>query len=61
MKNFTTENETNNITVHGSANEAEAFPDSERFGTEPGLAKLAANCPQHGWSTSGTASRERPR
>ena len=30
MKNFTIENETNNITVHGSAKEAEAFPDSER-------------------------------
>jgi hypothetical protein len=45
MKNFTIENETNNITVHGSAKEAEAFPDSERFGTEAALAKLAANWP----------------
>ena len=45
MKNFTIENETNNITVHGSAKEAEAFPDSDRFGTEAALAKLAANWP----------------
>ena len=45
MKNFTIENETNNITVHGSAKEAEALPDSERFGTEAALAKLAANWP----------------
>jgi hypothetical protein len=45
MKNFTIENETNNITVHGSAKEAEAFPDSERFGTEAALAKLATNWP----------------
>jgi hypothetical protein len=45
MKNFTIENETNNITIHGSAKEAEAFPDSERFGTEAALAKLAANWP----------------
>jgi hypothetical protein len=36
MKNFTIENETNNITVHGSAKEAEAVPNSERFGTEAG-------------------------
>jgi hypothetical protein len=43
MKNFTIENETNNITVHGSAKEAEAVPDSERFSTEAALAKLAAN------------------
>ena len=45
MKNFSIENETNNITVHGSAKEAEAFPDSDRFGTEAALAKLAANWP----------------
>jgi hypothetical protein len=45
MKNFTIENETNNITVHGSAKEAEAVPDTERFGTEAALAKLAANWP----------------
>ena len=43
MKNFTIENETNNITVHGSAKEAEAIPDSERFASEAALAKLAAN------------------
>jgi hypothetical protein len=45
MKNFTIENETNNTTVHGSAKEADAVLNSERFGTEATLAKLAANWP----------------
>ena len=45
MKNFTIENETSSITVHGSAKEAEAVPNSERFSNEPALAKLAANWP----------------
>ena len=45
MKNFTIENETNNITVHGSAKEAEAVPNSERFSNEAALANLAANWP----------------
>jgi hypothetical protein len=45
MKNFTIESETNNITVHGSAKEAEAVPNSERFSNEAALAKLAANWP----------------
>jgi Protein of unknown function (DUF3489) len=45
MKHFTIENETNNITVHGSVKEAEAVAESERFGTEAALAKLAANWP----------------
>jgi hypothetical protein len=45
MKNFTIENETNNITVHGSAKEAKAVPNSERFGNETTLSKLAANWP----------------
>jgi hypothetical protein len=45
MKNFTIENETNNIIVHGSVKEAEAVPNSERFSTEAALAKLAANWP----------------
>ncbi len=45
MKNFTIQNETNNITVHGSAKEAEAVPNSERFSNEAALAKLAANWP----------------
>lgn len=45
MKHFTIENETNNIIVHSSATEAEAIPNSERFGTEAALAKLAANWP----------------
>ena len=45
MKNFTIENDTNNITSHASAKEAEAVPDSERFGNEASLTKLAANWP----------------
>jgi hypothetical protein len=45
MKNFTIDNETNDIAVHGSVKEAEAVPNSERFGTEAALAKLAANWP----------------
>src|ERR1019366_7755591 len=45
MKNFTIENETNNITIHASVKEAEAVPNSERFGNEAALAKLAANWP----------------
>ncbi|MGA2714162.1 MAG: DUF3489 domain-containing protein [Bryobacteraceae bacterium] len=45
MKTFTIENETNNITIHASAKEAEAVPNSERFSNEAALAKLAANWP----------------
>jgi len=45
MKNFMIENETNNITVHASAREAEAVPNSERFSNEAALAKLASNWP----------------
>jgi len=45
MKTFTIENETNNIMIHGSAKEADALPNSERFGNEAALAKLAANWP----------------
>jgi len=45
MKNFTIENETNNIMVHGSVKEADAVPDSQRFSTEAALGKLAANWP----------------
>ena len=45
MKYFTIENETNNIMIHGSAMEAEAFPNSERFSSEAALAKLAADWP----------------
>jgi Protein of unknown function (DUF3489) len=44
MKSFTIDAE-NNITVHSSAKEAEAVPNSERFSTEAALAKLAANWP----------------
>jgi len=45
MKTFTIENETNNITTHASAKEADAVPNSERFGNEAALAKVAADWP----------------
>src|SRR5258708_29565333 len=45
MKTFTIENETNNITIHATKQEAEAVPGSECFGNEAALAKLAANWP----------------
>jgi hypothetical protein len=45
MKNFTIENETNNIMIHGSAKEAGALPNTERFSNEAALAKLAADWP----------------
>jgi hypothetical protein len=47
MKAFSIENETNNITIHASAKEAEAVVNAESFGTEAALAKLAAD-----WSTT---------
>ena len=43
MKTFTIENETNNIIVHTTIQEAEAVADAERFRNEAALAKLAAN------------------
>ena len=45
MKTFTIENETNNITIHATRQDAEMVPDSERFANEAALAKLAANWP----------------
>jgi hypothetical protein len=45
MKHFTIENETNNIMIHGSAKDADAVPNTERFSNEAALAKLAANWP----------------
>ena len=45
MLTFTTENETNNITAHATAQEADAVPNAERFRNEAGLAKLAADWP----------------
>jgi hypothetical protein len=45
MKTFTIENETNNITIHATKQEAEAVPDAERFANEAALAKLAADWP----------------
>jgi len=45
MRHFTIENETNNITVHTSAEAAGAIPNAERFNGEKGLAKVAADWP----------------
>jgi hypothetical protein len=45
MKVFTIENDTNNIMVHASADEAEAVANAERFRNEAGLAKIAADWP----------------
>ena len=47
MKVFTIENDTNNITLHGSIQEAEAVPNAGRFRNEAALAKLAT-----GWPTA---------
>ena len=45
MKIFTIESDTNNITVHATAKEAEAVANAERFRNEEGLAKLAVSWP----------------
>ena len=45
MKTYTIENETNNITVHATVQDAEAVANAERFRNEAGLAKLAAQWP----------------
>jgi hypothetical protein len=45
MKTFTIEIDTNNITLHSTAKEAEAVPGSERFSNEAMLAKLTAQWP----------------
>src|SRR6266700_3084648 len=45
MKTFMIENETNNITLHATIQDAEAVPNAEHFRNEAGLAKLAANWP----------------
>jgi hypothetical protein len=45
MQVFSIENETNNITIHASAAEAEAVLDAERFASEEELSSLAANWP----------------
>jgi len=47
MKHFTIDNETNNITLHATAAEAEGAANAERFNSEASLAKLAM-----GWPTS---------
>ena len=45
MKTFTIENETNNITAHSTAQEAESVAGAERFATVAAFAGLAANWP----------------
>src|SRR5580658_3409371 len=45
MKIFTIENDTNNITLHATVQEAEAVANAERFRNESGLSKLAADWP----------------
>jgi hypothetical protein len=45
MKIFTIENETNNITIHATTQDAEAVANAERFRNESGLNKLAADWP----------------
>jgi Protein of unknown function (DUF3489) len=45
MKTFTIDNETNNITVHATTQDAEAVANAERFRNEVGLNKLAADWP----------------
>lgn len=45
MRVFTIENETNNITVHASVQEASAVANAKRFRSEAALARLAADWP----------------
>jgi len=45
MKIFTIENDSNNITLHATVQEAEAVANAERFRNEAGLSKLAADWP----------------
>jgi hypothetical protein len=45
LKIFTIENETNNITVHATIQDAEAVANADCFRNEAGLNKLAADWP----------------
>jgi hypothetical protein len=45
MKIFTIENDSKNITLHATVQEAEAVANAERFRNEAGLSKLAADWP----------------
>jgi hypothetical protein len=47
MTTFTIENETDNIVLHNSAEEAESVAGAERFSSSGELAELAGN-----WSTA---------
>ena len=59
MKIFTIENETNNIVVHPTTQEAEAVANAERFRNESGLSKLAADWPAgDSCSVAGSVAQE---
>jgi len=45
MKTYTIENETNNITVHATAQDAATIGNADRFHNEAGLVNLAADWP----------------
>jgi uncharacterized protein DUF3489 len=45
MKIFTIENDSNNITLHATVQEAEGVANADRFRNESGLSKLAADWP----------------
>ena len=57
MKNFTIENETNNITAHGSAKEAEPSLIPSDSAPKPRWRSWRRTGPQPDWSTSGTVCR----
>jgi hypothetical protein len=61
MKAFTIENETNNITIHTTAQEAEAKANAERFRNEAAWRSWPPIGPHPAWSISGTACRAPPR
>jgi hypothetical protein len=61
MKTFTIENETNNITLHRTTQEAEAVTNAERFETKPAWRSWPPTGPLPGWSISGTACQVPPR
>ena len=49
MKHFTIENETNNITIHATAQETDAVANAERFRNEAGLRSWPPTGPWPGW------------
>ena len=55
MKTFTIENETNNITAHATAQEAESIAGAERFATAAAWPGWPPAGLPPAWSRSGTA------